>query len=167
MRLLYHHKTKGVGLLKSSLYNETSFYKQFTRDLRRAKKKIIIEGPYLTERRALQFAKLFKKLNKRGVKTIIYTRHPKSHGKLLEIQSWLAIRVLKENRVKVMLCSDLRHRKLAIIDNEILWEGSLNILSQCNSREVMRRTQSPSLCKQMLHFTGINRWKWWYTGDDV
>ena len=150
----------GTDLLKSQLFDERTFYGTFAKDLRKTKKKIIIESPYATERRALQFARLFKKLNKRGVKVVIYTRHPKSHGKLLQIQSWLAIRVLKENKVRVMLCGDMRHRKLAMIDEEILWEGSLNILSQFNSQEIMRRTRSPSLCKQMLRFTGINRWKW-------
>ena len=44
------------------------------------------------------------------------------------------------------------HRKLAIIDEEILWEGSLNILSQGDSCEIMRRTVSSSLVYQMLCF---------------
>ncbi len=144
----------GNDLLASQLYNEQTFYNAFTKDLRKAQKKVIVESPYLTERRALQFSKVFRKLKKRGVKVIVNTRHPKSHDKLLEIQSWMAIRVFKENGVKVRFHSDMRHRKLAAIDGEILWEGSLNIFSQCNSREIMRRTQSA------VHFTGINRWIW-------
>jgi hypothetical protein len=49
------------------------------------------------------------------------------------------------------------HRKLAIIDRQILWEGSLNILSQNESCEVMRRIESDELAMQMLQFTKLYR----------
>lgn len=48
-------------------------------------------------------------------------------------------------------------RKIAVIDGRILWEGSLNILSQGNSREVMRRIESEELTKQMVRFLGLHR----------
>lgn len=50
------------------------------------------------------------------------------------------------------------HRKLAIIDGEILYEGSLNILSQLDSCEVMRRTESQQLANEMARFIGA--WHW-------
>lgn len=49
----------------------------------------------------------------------------------------------------------MRHRKLAIIDGCILWDGSLNILSQAHSKEIMRRPNSAILCKQMASFTRL------------
>jgi hypothetical protein len=48
------------------------------------------------------------------------------------------------------------HRKLAILDRSILWEGSLNILSQNSSSEIMRRIQSAELAWQMAHFTKLD-----------
>ena len=137
----------------SRLFDESTFYDAFTLDLRKANKSIVIESPFLTEKRALQFSKLFHKLNKRGVSIRINTRLPFHHDKLLEIQAWKAIKILKNNGVKVYQCNDMRHRKLAVIDNCILWDGSLNILSQARSKEIMRRTNSTTLCKQMLAFT--------------
>jgi hypothetical protein len=50
------------------------------------------------------------------------------------------------------------HRKLAIIDDEILWEGSLNILSQNDSCEIMRRTVSQQVASEMVRFIGARRW---------
>jgi len=50
------------------------------------------------------------------------------------------------------------HRKLAIIDRQITWEGSLNILSQTDSCEVMRRIESAELTKQMISFIGLEKW---------
>ena len=158
-KFLVRPKPSG-DLIRSSLFNEQTFYGSFAKDLRCAKKRVIIESPYLTERRALQFQKLLKKLVKQGVKITIYTRYPKCHDKLLEIQAWKAIRVFNSSGVRVRSYRDMRHRKLAMIDDDILWEGSLNIFSQCNSLEIMRRTKSTILCKQMLRFTGIDRWFW-------
>ncbi len=50
------------------------------------------------------------------------------------------------------------HRKLAIIDRETFWEGSLNILSYYDSCEIMRRTVSASDAETLLNFIGINKY---------
>ena len=49
------------------------------------------------------------------------------------------------------------HRKIAILDREVLCEGSLNILSQNASCETMRRVESEMLTHQMLEFTGLTK----------
>jgi hypothetical protein len=54
--------------------------------------------------------------------------------------------------VKVALCEGGHHRKLAIIDRRITWEGSLNILSHCRSREFMRRIESRRLAEELFKF---------------
>lgn len=160
LRLLRKKTIQGNDLLLSKLYDEATFYNAFINDLKSSRRSVIIESPYLTERRALQFAKILKKLKKRGVSVRINTRDPRSHDKLLEIQAWKAIRVLRQYDAKVYLHSDMRHRKLAVIDDCILWDGSLNILSQARSKEIMRRTNSTELCQQMVRFTGLKRWYW-------
>jgi hypothetical protein len=50
------------------------------------------------------------------------------------------------------------HRKLAIIDSEILWEGSLNILSQNDSCKIIRRIESEALVRQMARFVEADKW---------
>jgi hypothetical protein len=49
------------------------------------------------------------------------------------------------------------HEKVAIIDRKILWEGSLNILSQRNSREMMRRTFDEKAAKEVMAYLGANK----------
>ena len=153
-------KTPKAVLTNTSLYNEQSFYSAFVRDVKRAQSAVVIESPFLTEKRALYFAGLFNQLTRKGVKIRVNTRNPRHHDKLLEIQAWKSIRILRDNGVKVYFFNDMRHRKLAIIDGQILWEGSLNILSQALSREVMRRTNSTELAHQMIQFTKMNNRFW-------
>ena len=154
------HRTPKATLTNTALYNEQSFYGAFERDIKRARSSIVIESPFLTEKRALYFAGLFRKLVRKGIQIRVNTRNPRHHDKLLEIQAWKSIRVLRDSGVKVYFFSDMRHRKLAIIDEQILWEGSLNILSQVLSKEIMHRTNSIELAHQMAAFTKIHNRFW-------
>lgn len=160
LKFLRLSKPSPTDLLTSRLYNEASFYPSFIRDLKSSRHEVIIESPYLTVKRAYQLAPIFRKLVKRGVGIRVNTREPRHHTRDLREQADQAIQVMKKVGVRVFICSDLRHRKLAVIDNSLLWEGSLNILSQSNSREVMRRIQSEQLAKEMVRFTSLRN-KYW------
>jgi len=56
-----------------------------------------------------------------------------------------------------LICLGRHHRKLAIIDRNILWEGSLNILSQKKSREFMRRLEGGGFAVDLLNFIGYQK----------
>jgi hypothetical protein len=60
--------------------------------------------------------------------------------------------------VQVLLCIGNHHRKLAILDRKILWEGSLNILSQNNSREIMRRIDNQNIAMEMFDYLKLERY---------
>lgn len=149
-----------ADLLTSRLYSETTFYSTFTRDLKNARNKVVIESPYMTTRRATQLLPILRKLVRHGVKVTINTRYPGHHDELLRIQAWMVTKSFKQIGVKVNFFNDYHHRKIAVIDNRILYEGSLNILSQSHSREIMRRIESEELTKQMVRFLGLNRYHW-------
>ena len=94
---------------------------------------------------------ILKKLRRKGVRIVVNTRSPEEHNEEYAIQAENAVASMQDIGIKV-LYTVKHHRKLAIIDEEILWEGSLNILSQGDSCEIMRRTVSSSLVYQMLCF---------------
>lgn len=153
-------KVSPRDILSSGLFNERDFYARFEKDLRHCKQEVIIESPYMTVRRASQLTPILKKLVKRGVRVTIHTRFPNHHDQLLRIQAWQAAKILKEHGIKVRYFNNYLHRKTAILDNRILWEGSLNILSQNNSQEIMRRIESEELTRQMVRFLGLKRFYW-------
>ena len=160
MSRFWRKKSKNPQLLlSSSLYDEETFYAAFSKDFKKAQSEVVMESPYMTRRRAKELAPLCLKLTQKGVKVRINTRNPNHHDDNLRIQACIAIKILKDAGVNIRLCNDMRHRKLAVIDKVILWEGSLNMLSHSNSREIMRRTVSRELSEQMLRFTGMNSWR--------
>lgn len=153
-------KTSPAGLLTSGLFDEKTFYDRFLRDLKHCKSEVIIESPYITTDRLAVLAPTLRKLVKKGVKIRVNTRYPGHHDELLRIQAWIVTKKLKEMGVKVTFFNDYHHRKIAVLDSRILYEGSLNILSQNNSREIMRRIESEELTKQMIRFLGLKRFCW-------
>lgn len=157
---LSFRKTPPADLLTSRLLTERTFYDSFLRDLKRCKSEVIIESPYMTMNRLSTITPILRKLVKRGVKIRVNTRFPGHHDELLRIQAWVVTKKLKEIGVRVKFFNDYHHRKIAVLDERILYEGSLNILSQANSREVMRRIESEQLTKQMIKFLGLKRFYW-------
>lgn len=57
-----------------------------------------------------------------------------------------------EKGIEVTLKKGYFHRKLAIINREVIYEGSLNILSQSNSLEIMRRIKDEATTKEIHIF---------------
>jgi hypothetical protein len=80
------------------------------------------------------------------------TRDPKEHTNGYSEQSEVEIQEFEAIGIQVLLCKGNHHRKLAIIDRNILWEGSLNILSQIHSREFMRRLEDGGFADDLFHF---------------
>lgn len=144
-------------LVTSILYNETTFYKQFIKDLSEAKKEVIIESPYITKKRLDILKPVFEKLMGRGVQVYIITKASQEHDALMAEQSEAGIRYFECLGLQVLLIKGGHHRKLAMIDRKVLWEGSLNILSQSSSREFMRRIESRKLTEELFQFLQFDK----------
>lgn len=144
------------NLLSSRLYDNETFYDAFENDLKKAQHSIIIESPFITMRRMNVLFPIFCFLRQREVRIVVNTRNPQEHDEEYQYQASLAIYKMQEIGVTV-LYTVKHHRKLAIIDNKTLWEGSLNILSQSDSCEIMRRIESEELAQRMLEFVGLDR----------
>jgi len=104
-----------------------------------------------------QLLPILTRLRKRGVNIIINTRNPSEHDMEYMHQSESAISLLQEIGV-IVLFTVKHHRKIAIVDREVFYEGSLNILSYYNSCEIMRRTVSTPEAEILIKFIGLNKY---------
>jgi hypothetical protein len=144
------------NLCPSRLYDQNTFYDAFLKDLRHAKSLVIIESPFMTEKRMQVLLPILKKLRAKNIRIIVNTKPFDEHEPIYREQAIWAVGIMQDMGIDVLLTSG-HHRKLAIID-DTLWEGSLNILSQNNSCEIMRRMQSGESVKEMLRFIGLKKW---------
>lgn len=143
----------------SRLYDQNTFYDAFLYDLRHAKLRVIIESSFITERRMLALFPALQRLRKRNVHIVINTKPFEEHEAGYREQAIWAVEVMQDSGIDILFTNG-HHRKLAIIDDDILYEGSLNILSQNDSCELMRRIRSKELVKETLRFTGLQKWVW-------
>lgn len=148
--------SSSTDLLTSHLYDNETFYAAFERDLRLCISEAIVESPFITSNRVASLLPIFEKMRSRQVRITVNTRHPSEHDSLFNAQAWAAIERMQNIGVNVLFTGG-HHRKLAIFDRQVLWEGSLNILSQNDSCEIMRRIESPNLANQMIDFLKLNK----------
>ena len=146
----------GSELVSSSLLSQNDFYGVFVKDLSKAKHEVIIESPFISLKRLNYLIPIFRQLISRGVRIIINTKPFEEQDASYSRQAEECIALLVELGVAVLVTGG-HHRKLAIIDRQILYEGSLNILSQNDSCEIMRHIQSEQLAIQMIDFIGISK----------
>ena len=143
-------------LTSSSLYDQSTFYDRFYKDLRGAKRRVVIESPFITQRRSTPLFTTISKLKKRRVEVIVNTKPIEEHDSQYQDQVAAAVEMMQNRGVRVLFTNG-HHRKIAIID-DILYEGSLNILSQNDSCELMRRIDDASSVQEMLRFIRLEKW---------
>ena len=148
---------KRIHTPTSKLYDQDTFWRSFEKDLNRAQNQVIIESPFITSRRIDVMMPIFEKLRRRGVQIIINTRNPIEHDGIYQQQAEDAITRLQDLGATVLYTVG-HHRKLAIIDVESIWEGSLNILSFNDSCEIMRRTTSSDEAKLLINFIKLDKY---------
>ena len=140
----------------NNLYDQNSFYDAFIKDIKHSKTRVIIESPFITTKRINQLNPIIRRLIRRGVAVVINTKPVEEQNALLRNMAYEGIAKLQDIGVRVIVTAG-HHRKLAIIDDDIIWEGSLNILSQNDSCEIMRRICSKQMTSQMLRFLNLDR----------
>ena len=146
-----------ISLLKSELYDENTFYERFIDDLKCCRNEVIIESPFISSSRMRMLYPVLAQLVSKGVKLFIVTRNPFEHEGKYALQSELEIQRFETTGIHVLICDGNHHRKLAILDRKILYEGSLNILSQTKSREIMRRISEEPVVLQTFKFLHFDR----------
>ena len=139
----------------SMSYNEYEFWPQFYNDLQFAKESIIIFSPFIAIQRTGKLINLFMSIINRNVKIFVITKPPKEQFSQMKTSINEAIEKLQQIGVIISFRSRM-HQKIAIIDNEIAWEGSLNILSYSNTQEQMRRIAGEKTIKQLCNNLSID-----------
>lgn len=151
MNWLKHFKSN-PNIASSILYDENTFYQAFFKDLESCRKEVIIESPFITSLRMEKLYPIFKGILDRRTKVLIITRDPIDLDPEIRDFATNEIMRMADMGINVKLLRGKHHRKLAIIDRNITWEGSLNILSQNTSLEIMRRIEDDQTAKDLLKF---------------
>jgi len=134
---------------KLGAFSEGTFYPAFLTDLISANHSIVIFSPFVTSRGAGRWVDALRAKASAGVRVRLVTRPSGDQGGVLDEGLDELIGGIRRLGVVVDLRARM-HEKLAIIDSEILWVGSLNMFSHRDTSEAMFRIPSRAACEEMV-----------------
>jgi phosphatidylserine/phosphatidylglycerophosphate/cardiolipin synthase-like enzyme len=117
------------------IHDERSFYEAFSEHLNQARRSIWIWAPWTTPRRVGALLPVLTEAAARRVRMTLFVRDPSDslQGKPDQQQTLAVLRPLLTSVVEI----NVMHQKIVIIDEKTVLLGSLNVLSQSRTREVM------------------------------
>jgi phosphatidylserine/phosphatidylglycerophosphate/cardiolipin synthase-like enzyme len=132
------------------IFDEQSFFPVYLRDMENASKHVMIVSPFVTKKRVTQMMGYFENILKKQVKITIVTRpvNDFKENKKRTMESIFSI--LTDAGVKIVLKSNI-HQKFAIIDEKIIWYGSINLLSFGYSTESIMRLTSGNIAFELTN----------------
>lgn len=78
----------------SKLYDQNTFDDQFMRDLRKTRKSVIIESPFLRVARVEKFTPILHRLKKCGVEILLNTKPLEEHDEIYKLQAQKSLSLL-------------------------------------------------------------------------
>ena len=127
-------------------YTGDGFYSAFQKDLKKSKSKVMISSPFTMPDATTKWEPILRDLVAKNVEITILTK-PASEKQNSEdsslIHKNLATFVKEVREIPKM------HEKLAVLDGNIVWLGSLNILSHYKASEIMVRIESPDFAQSI------------------
>lgn len=120
------------------IYDGKSFYTVYCQDIKSARKEILIVCPFMRKNRITHLSKFFLQAVLNGAKVTVITRPPEDFKEADQKAVKENTSILKNCGVDVIHKSDF-HQKFTVIDNQIIWYGSVNFLSfGTNEESIMR-----------------------------
>lgn len=122
------------------LCDQSKFYDFLLRDFPLAENSVLIYSPFMTEQRVASILPHFADMISRGVSISIVTKAFERTMSKRDKRSRVKCEyILKQNGINVFHKLGM-HEKLVLIDDHIIWSGSLNVLSHNNkTSEYMQR----------------------------
>ncbi|MDR1897008.1 MAG: DEAD/DEAH box helicase family protein [Prevotellaceae bacterium] len=127
------------------IYDAGSFVPVIKNDFAETKKEILIVSPFLRKKRIQTILEWLKEPLQKGILITVITRPPESYKDSKLIQECI---VLLQSVVSVIIKPNI-HQKYIIIDNRLVWYGSINLLSFGSSEESVMRLESRELAAEL------------------
>ena len=131
------------------IYDGKSFYKTFCNDIKSAIKEILIVSPFMRKGRITQLFNNLTEAILNGATVTVVTRSPQDFKEKDCETVAKNISLLQDYGIKVIQKSDFQ-QKFTIIDQEIVWYGSVNFLSFGISEESIMRFTNEDIAGQLI-----------------
>ena len=146
------YKAKGEEIDDTPLdiiFDKDNFLPVFNQDINTAKKEILIVSPFVRKMRTLQMTKHLKVVLEKNVRILVVTRpkedfKPKDHATIQR-----TLNLLTDCGANVVFKSNI-HQKFAVMDQKVVWYGSINLLSYGSAQESIMRIESANIANELV-----------------
>ncbi|MGH9552173.1 MAG: AAA domain-containing protein, partial [Terriglobales bacterium] len=140
---------------RTGLFGQKDFDAVFRADVTQGKESVVVFSGFVTPERIGSYGDLFRQKILDGVKMRCVTRPPKYNGSIPPERGKEALDALEGIGVVVDCRRDI-HQKIAIIDGQVVWFGSLNPLSHtARTDEIMMRALAPAFASELARQVAI------------
>ncbi|MFD6949485.1 hypothetical protein A6A08_05115 [Nocardiopsis sp. TSRI0078] len=117
-------------------------------DFEQAEKSIEIYSAYLNVAPVGRWLERLSRRIERGVRAIVYTRPPSDFEQSQGERQERLIRQMREKGCDVAVRPRM-HEKVVVLDESVLWHGSLNLLASRGATDLMMRLTDPTACARV------------------
>ena len=136
----------------NAIFDSDSYSPVYEQDLNEAVSDIVISSPTLSKHKVTRMLRVLKERQEAGVKVTIVTWHPDSYKYGREEHRIELMEDLRNAGFNIELVEDdCEH--YAVIDNEIVWYGSMNLLSKDDVDDNIMRVVSKEIASELLEMT--------------
>ena len=131
------------------IYDGKTFCGVYCQDIRTSSKEILIVSPFMRKGRITQLVRNLTEAILNGVSVTVVTRPPQDFKEKERETVEKNISTLQKYGVKVVTKSGF-HQKFTVIDQEVVWYGSVNFLSFGISEESIMRFSNADIAGQLM-----------------
>ena len=135
------------------IFNTGNFLPVFSNDLLNSSREILIVSPNVTKARTLKMLQVVQTPISNGVKVTVVTRPAGDFKNKNDTARQAAIQLIGKAGAGVVYRSDI-HQKFAVVDQQLVWYGSINLLSFGNTEESIMRIESIDIANELMKSIG-------------
>lgn len=133
----------------NAIYDSDTYRPVFEQDLREAVETVLISSPTLSRKRVENLVELLLPAQEQGLKAAVITWHPDVYRYGNDANRLLLLESLRTAGVEIQYAEETCQH-FAVIDEKIVWYGSMNLLSRDDVEDNIMRLESREVAEELL-----------------
>ncbi len=139
----------------NAIYDSDTYRPVFEQDLREAVETVLISSPTLSRKRVENLVELLLPAQEQGLKAAVITWHPDVYRYGNDENRLLLLESLRTAGVEIQYAEETCQH-FAVIDEKIVWYGSMNLLSRDDVEDNIMRLESREVAEELLGMMPTN-----------
>ncbi len=136
----------------NAIYDKKSYQEVYLKDLIESNKNVIISSPGINERKVRKLITVMQQRQETGITVMVLTLSPESYPEKIVEKTRELIEYLVGAGIKVIE-RPVMHEHYAVIDEEIVWYGSMNLLSGEKEDDNLMRVLSKDIAQELMEIS--------------